>query len=187
MNNELIEKAKKTFLQRIDDHKEDPWNLRVHIKEAEKWAARVLVKYPAADKDVIILSVWLHDIGHYPIPREDHAVVSEKVAREFFLKERVDKELAGKVLHCVRSHRNKDVKPDTLESKLFAMIDSVSHLTYIPYIEMAQDGRMKDAKEKLERDYRDIQPFPEIKSEVTPLYDAIKNLLIELEKVSSTK
>lgn len=132
---------------------------------------------------MILLSVWLHDIGHYPIPTDDHAIISEQIARDFFEKEKVDKELADKVLHCVRSHRNRDVKPATFDAKLFAMIDSVSHFTYIPYFEMLQRGRSKDAMEKLERDYRDIIPFPEIKEEITPLYKAFKNLLIELDKL----
>lgn len=184
MDNQLLDKAKKLFLAKLADHGEDPWDLRIHIQEAEKWALKMLEKYPKADKDVIMLSVWLHDIGHYPIADEDHAVVSEREAKRFFEEEDVNEDLADKVLHCVRSHRNRDVKPDTFDAKLFAMIDSVSHFTYVPYIAMAQDGRSKDAMKKLERDYRDIEPFPEVKEEITPLYCALKNLLIELDKIN---
>ncbi|MCX6808575.1 MAG: HD domain-containing protein [Candidatus Berkelbacteria bacterium] len=182
MNDELIKKASEKFLTRLEKHKDDPWNLAVHIREAEKWAGKVLEKYPEADKDVVMLSVWLHDIGHYPIQEIDHAVILEQIAREFFSIEKVNKELADKVLHCVRSHRNRDVTPATFEAKLFAMIDSVSHFTYIPYIEMAQQGRALDALSKLERDYRDVAPFPEVLKEIKPLYLALKNLLIELQK-----
>lgn len=183
MNKALIEKAKEKLLSQITKHGEDPWHLEVHLIEAERWAKKILAKYPEANSDVILLSVWLHDIGHYPIPTDDHAVISEKIAKQFFIDEKVDSGLAERVLHCVRSHRNRDVKPATFDAKLFAMIDSVSHFTYIPYFEMFQSGRSKDAMEKLERDYRDIVPFPEIKNEITPLYKAFKNLLIELDKI----
>lgn len=183
MSQKLIEKAKQLFLKRIADHGEDPWELSIHVQEAEKWANKILNKYTEDNKDVIMLSLWLHDIGHYPIPVEDHAIVSETIAKKFFIEENVDRELVNKVLHCVRSHRNRDIKPNSMEAKLFAMIDSVSHFTYIPYIKMAQDGRLDDAIQKLERDYRDIKSFPDIEEEIRPLYLAFKNLLLELNKV----
>lgn len=183
MNQELIDASKKLFFKKIGDHKEDRWNLLVHVPEAEKWAKKILKKYPDANKEVILLSVWLHDIGHYPITDEDHALVSERIARIFLLKEKADDNLIKDVLHCIRSHRNRDVAPKTLEAKLFAMIDSASHFTHVPYIDMATHGLLKEAFEKLERDYRDIKPFPEILHEVTPLYHAIKKLLLELKKI----
>jgi 23S rRNA maturation-related 3'-5' exoribonuclease YhaM len=183
MNKRLIEKAKKKILSSIFDYGDDPWNLKIHIKEAEKWAGRILNMYPKADKEVVMLSIWLHDIGHYPIPKEDHAIISERIAKEFFITEKANAELSNQVLHCIRSHRNCDVKPQTFEAKLFAMIDSVSHFTYAPYMEMAQDGRMEQAIGKLERDFRDIKPFPEVLKMVTPIYQALKNLLLELEKL----
>lgn len=183
MNDRLVQNAQEAFLKTIDDYGKDPWNLRTHIKEAEKWANKILKMYPEAVRDVVMLTVWLHDIGHYPVVEEDHAVISERISRKFFEDERTDKSLSDRVLHCVRSHRNRDVEPETLEAKLFAMIDSVSHLTYIPYIEMINDGRGESALEKLERDYRDISPFPEVKEEITPLYKALKNLIIEMSKI----
>jgi hypothetical protein len=48
---------------------------------------------------------------------------------------------------------------------------------------MARDGRLKYAVEKLERDYRDIKPFPDILREITPLYRSLKNYLTEFEKL----
>jgi hypothetical protein len=183
MNKILIEKAKQLFLANLDDFKTDPWDLRVHLQELVKWAMKILNQYPEADKDVIMLTVWLHDIGHYPIPDGDHAVVSESAARKFLSTEKVNTELAENVLHCIRSHRNSDVKPESFEAKLFAMIDSASHFTYLPYIRMTREGRSKDAMEKLERDYRDLEPFPKIKTEITPIYTELKRLLNELKKI----
>lgn len=183
MNTTLIQKAKNKFLAMIEKNGEDPWDLIVHIEEAEKWARKMLERYPEADEDVVLLTVWLHDIGHYPTIEEDHAVVSERVAKQFFEEEKADKGLVNKTLHCVRSHRNRDVKPDSLEAKLFAMIDSISHFTYLPFMKMVREGRSKYAMEKLERDYRDIAAFPEVLEEIAPLYHSLKKMLIELDKV----
>lgn len=184
MNQRLIDSSKELFFKRVDDFKSDPWDLRTHIREAEKWAQKLLKKYPNANEDVIFLTLYLHDIGHYPIPKGDHAVVSKKIAKDFLKKQKVDPKISKNVLHCIRSHRNGDVKPETPEAKLFVLIDSVSHLTYMPYVEMALDNRLQGSLEKLERDYRDIKPFPDVLKEVTPLYKAIKKLLMEYGKIA---
>lgn len=180
--NIAISNSKKLFLTHIEDHGEDPWSLKIHIEEAIKWADKLLKKYPKLDRNVIFLSIWLHDVGHYPVTKEDHAVKSEKIAKEFLTKQKVDAGTINQVLHCIRSYRNKDVKPKTAEAKFFAALDSISHFTYAPYIDMARDGRGKAAEEKLERDYRDLKPFPELKIELTPLYKAWKKLLKEINK-----
>lgn len=183
MNDKLIEKAKALFLQKREENG-DRWNLRMHLRDAERWAKYILKKYPEADKTIIMLTVWLHDIGYFPAPKEDHAIVSERVAKKFLADEKVEDSLAQKVLHCVRSHRNKDVIPNSFEAKLFVMIDSISHFTWLPYIVMAQDNRASEGLEKLERDYRDIQLFPDIVEEIAPLYISIKEMLTELDKIN---
>lgn len=183
VNTTLIDKSKALFLERLNNHKEDPWNLRSHVPEAEKWAKKILKRCPKVDCDVVMCSVWLYDIGHYPIVDRDHAVISEEIAAKFFEAEKADKEFAKQVLHCIRSHRNRDVAPSTAEAKLLSMIDSISHFTYLPYFKMVQDVGIEQTLAKLERDYRDIKPFPEIHKEITPLYKAIKKLLTELRKI----
>jgi len=172
----IIQKAQAKFLTMIDDFGSDPWQLRRHIFDAEKWAVRLIGRYPEADPEVLLLAVWLHDIGHYPIPEEDHAVVSERIARKFLEKEHYNAEKLINVLHCIRSHRNKDVVPETLE----AVLDSASHFTYGPYVEMICDNRADQALEKLNRDYRDLELFPEIKKELEPLYLTWAKLIKQL-------
>lgn len=174
--------AKKLFLGALDKHGEDQFDLRTHVTEAVRWANKLLSEYPKLNSDVIFLSIWLHDIGHYPIDKNDHAVKSEKIAKNFLAKQKVNKDIAKEVLHCVRSHRNKDIKPNTNEAKFFAALDSISHFTYAPYLGMMRDGRGKAGMEKLERDYRDLKYLPKIKKELTPLYQAWKKLLQEINK-----
>ncbi len=181
----IVEKAKNFCMDKVKEFGSDPYRLKTHLPEVEKWAKFITKKLPEIDKEIIFLAVWLHDSGHYPVPTEiDHAVRSEKLAKDFLEKEMYDSEKAKKVLHCVLSHRCKDVMPETKEAKLFAFIDSASHMTDAVYAEIARDHGRDVALAKLERDYRDLHYFPEIKKELLPLYSAWKRLLEEFERVN---
>ena len=188
---EIIEKSKNEFINRVNKYKKDPYLLLPHVPEAEKWAKYLLKKYPKADSEIVLISVWLHDIGHYPITDEDHAITSEKLAREFLNKINYDKTKLERVLHCVRAHRCKDVAPITIEAKIMAASDSASHMTDSLYLNVirngavsnTREGSIKKALDKLERDYRDVSIFPEIKVELKPLYEAWKQLLSEYGKI----
>ncbi|MEI6627171.1 MAG: HD domain-containing protein [bacterium] len=183
----IVDKAKAKMLKMINDHGSDPYRLLVHVPEMEKWAKAMLSKYPEADADVILLSVWLHDIGHYPIPAEiDHAIRSEKIAKEFLSQENYDADKLEKVLHCVRAHRCSDVLPESLEAKIVAFIDSASHMTDVVYFKMAKDSKEGRGNfsvfGKMERDMRDLAAFPEIQAKITGLFNAWKNLIEEYKK-----
>ncbi|VVB75335.1 HD domain protein [uncultured archaeon] len=179
---QLIEKAKKAFLDGIKEYGQDPYGLMQHVTELERWAKLLLKKYPEADSEVVLLGVWLHDFGHYQVnPDEDHAITSERKAKKLLGEEKMEEKRLGMVLHCVRSHRCRDVAPKTIEARILACADSVSHMTDTVYLEIARSNKLKNYKysslEKLERDYRDASIFPEIKKEITPLYNAWKALL----------
>jgi hypothetical protein len=183
-----IEKAKVEFLKMVNDFDSDPYHLLPHVPEAEKWAKLMLKKYPEADQEVVLLSVWLHDLGHYPLPTEiDHAVRGEERAKIFLEKENYPKENVEKVLHCVRAHRCRDVMPESLEAKIMAFADSASHMTDTMYLDMARDdadeNRYSRIYAKMERDMRDLATFPEIKKDLMGLYEAWKKLISEYEKI----
>lgn len=178
----MIGKAKKLFLESLRG-KEDIYGLGTHVPEAEKWAGKLCGIYKEADREVVMLAVWLHDIGHYPVDKVDHAVKSEKIAREFLEKENYLKDKMEKVLHCVRSHRCRDIMPETQEAKIMACVDSASHMTDSMYVDIVRDGRAEYAFGKLERDYRDISKFPEVKKELKDVCGKWKALLGALSKI----
>jgi HD superfamily phosphodiesterase len=188
-NNSIIDKAKNLFYNRLSKH-EDLYNLLSHLPEMEKWANFMIKKHPEADSEVILLGVWLHDIGHYPLPSKkdnpDHAVRGEKIAQEFLEKEKYPIEKMERVLHCIRSHRNRDVAPKIIEAKIIACIDSASHMTDDVYFRMAHRDKEINTNyrplDKLERDYRDISVFPEVKKELKEMYQSWKKLLEVYEK-----
>jgi metal-dependent HD superfamily phosphatase/phosphodiesterase len=186
--NPIINKSKKSFFEYIHEAGSDPFTLKSHVIEVEKWAKKILKTHPEADEEVVILGVFLHDFGHYPInPAEDHAITGEKKAKALLEKEGFDKEKTKQVLHCIRSHRCKDVMPTTIEAKILACADSASHFTSTMYFDILQRQKNENttysAFDKLERDYRDLTFFPEIKKELTPLYEAWLKLLKEYEKI----
>jgi len=179
MDKFLIKKAKshfyKTFLKRKNPFY--PYLLR-HVSEAEKWAKKILSLYPQADKTIVLVSVWLHDIDQEVEKNGgDHAVASEKEARSFLSSLGVDSSIIERVAHCVRSHRNRDVKPKTLEAKILAAADSASHFTDIVYVVHLADGIKTYVEGKIERDFRDVSIFPELSKEIEPLYRAWKELI----------
>lgn len=148
-----------------------------HVQCVEDLSKKLLKKYPEADGEVTIISVWLHDVGTFIGDRSEHDVLSEKEAKSFLKKEGFEKEKIDKVAHCVRAHRCSDVKPETIEAKILAVCDSASHLVRSPYIRVQLSNGKESALGKLERDYRDMGLLPEVKEEFTPLYKAWKNLL----------
>ncbi|HLC44091.1 MAG TPA: HD domain-containing protein [Patescibacteria group bacterium] len=180
---DIVETAREYCLDVIKQN-DDIYTLIRHIPEAEKWAIKIVEKHPEADKEVVLLVVWLHDVSHYVGDRStDHAVRSEKMVEEFLEKNNYDSEKMKQVLHGVRSHRNRDVVPESIEAKIFACADSASHMTDILYLDMIQQGKFEAVLAKLERDYRDIGVFPEIHKMLTPLYETWKKFITEFQKL----
>lgn len=181
----IIDKAKGRFFQMIDESGSDPYLLRPHVPEVERWAKHLLKKYPQADEEAVLLAVWLHDTGHYPILAEiDHAIRSEERAKEFLEKEKYQKDKTDKVLNCVRAHRCRDVMPCSIEAKIVACADSASHMTEPTiYLDMARNRKFTDLYAKMERDYRDVGIFPEIQGELKELYENWKGLIRAYEKL----
>jgi len=184
----IIDKAKERFFQMVDEFGSDPYNLRSHILEVEKWARYLLAKFPQADQEVVMLGVWLHDIGHYPISTEiDHAIKGEERSKEFLEKEKYPSDKMVEVLDCIRLHRCCDVVPSSWEAKIIAFADSASHLTDAVYFRMLRDnknqGKNFDVVGKMERDFRELGFFPEIQNELKELHMAWKKLIEVYEKV----
>ena len=187
---QIVSKAKGLFYKTIENFGSDPYDFKTHLEEVEKWARYMLKRYPDADEEIVMLGVWLHDIGFYPIPCDiDHQVRGEERARKLLVEEKYPKERMERVLHCVRAHRCSDVQPETLEAKMIAFIDSASHFTYWVYFDIARsvkEGKRKNVshlKGKIDRDLRELDLFPKEKKKLMGLYKAWKKLIEEYEKI----
>jgi len=185
----VLEAAKSAFLKRVDLFGSDPYRLSPHVPEAEKWAKYMLKRYPEANSEVVLVSVWLHDIGHYPLPTDiDHAVRSEEITRRFLESRNYSEDKMKSVLHCVRAHRCRDVQPRTIEAKILAFADSASHMTDSVYFDMASDLKSKGESfekvyGKINRDFRDLALFPEMQKKLEAGYHTWKKLIQIYEKL----
>lgn len=183
----ILEAARVQFLRVIAEFGSDPYGLVRHVEEVEKWAKYMLRRYAKADSEVVLLGVWLHDIGHYPIKTcRDHAVRGQKRAKAFLRKIHYPKERIPCVLHCIRAHRSRDVLPTSLEAKLLVFADSASHMTDSIYFDMAKKDKERRRKfrayAKLNRDVMDISVFPRVQSKLRRLHVAWMGLLRAYEK-----
>ncbi len=171
-------KAKEHLLESVSTGNPKYSYLPRHLKQVERWAKQLVKEKPESNGEIVLLSVWLHDIGLLTGSEEtDHAINSEAEARRFLPTIGVNQDVTDKVAHCVRAHRCKDVQPETTEAKILAVSDSASHMTDTVYIEMANRGEREAAMAKLERDLRDVSLFPDLRQKMTSLYEAWKNLL----------
>lgn len=179
MTNKLVLQARKHFLVTFNKTKNPIYlYLPRHVAMVEKWARNILFDHPEINKNVLLMSVWLHDIGLLFWDKgKDHAIKSETETKRFLLEIGIKPEIINEVAHCVRAHRGRDVPPESLEAKILAAADSASHLTDFNYLVQMSQGQRDYTLGKLERDYRDICVFPKLKKELTPLYLAWKKLL----------
>ncbi len=191
---DIVNLSKKLFYDRLKKYPLAKGGYYFHVPEVERWARIILQKNPDIDAEVVLVAVWLHDIGSFPHTKQDHArdhaVAGMRIANVFLKKHHYDAQKTRMILHCIRAHRCRDVKPKTKEAKCVACSDSASHLTDYVYLRMMIDARTINdkqlagyARDKLERDYDDLSFFPHIQKELTPLYLAWKRLLSEYHKI----
>lgn len=170
----MIEEAKKHFFKYYDQTKDCGRRLG-HVESVENLTKKILADYPEADKEVVLISVWLHDIGSY-IGDEEQAINSESETKKF-LNGKLNKDKIEKIAHCVRAHRAKDVKPNTIEAKILAVADAESHFTRGLYMQFYLKKDKDAAVSKLERDLVKIRLIPKESNKFMPLYEAWKKVL----------
>ncbi len=170
-------KYKKHFLNIYDSSKTNYRTFPHHVDVVARWTEKICDLCPKADRDVAMIAAWFHDLGHFIGTEKDHAANSEKEARKFLEKESFPENKIVNILHAVRAHRNKDIKPRTIEAKIVCCADSASHLTAEVYLNVLSDSSKEKTLGKIERDYRDLSDFPLIKKELTPLYLAWRRII----------
>jgi hypothetical protein len=181
----IVELSKNYFYETVKNNgSDDPYTLLRHVPLVEAWANRLCGQHPEVNKEIVGVSVWLHDVGYYPVLENiDHAVRGEERAQSFLVSHTADQEIIKSVCHAVRAHRCKDVLPKTIEAKIIAFSDSASHMTDSMYLNIVRDkGNTEYALQKLDRDWRDLAIFPEFRQQLEPLYNSWKLLIPEFAK-----
>ncbi|HUV72435.1 MAG TPA: HD domain-containing protein [Clostridia bacterium] len=180
---ELIEKQARAY----DLRDEGSSQIAGHIPLVLKWTVFLAEKHPQANKDIAILGALLHDCGYlwdgYKLD-VDHAATGEPRARKILANLGADPETIESVARIVRRHRNRDIKPETVEELIVAAADSAAHFSQGVHLAILRD-KEKDfglppkqiAMEKLERDWKDVQAFLELAEELRNQYEMIKKEL----------
>lgn len=158
------------------------WFFEAHLCEVERRFLELLAENIQADREVVALGVWLHDLqrirgiqgGH----EEAGAVEAEKVMQEFGL----DEDLIERVKRIILTHSCKNRQPDTLEGKILATADAMSHYFNDFYLRIAclgqrdADGFKEWVLEKLDRDFNQKIFFESAKQKIQARHDLFKQV-----------
>lgn len=137
-----------------------------HIKAVADNAA-VLAEYFGADKELVIIAAWLHDVASITDYNlyEDHHIHGANMAKEILEKLDYDEEKIVKVQACVLNHRG-SILGERLspEEQCVADADAISHfdnvpsLLYLAYVKrnLGIDEGKEFVKAKLIRSYEKL-------------------------------
>ena len=140
----------------------DELDYKYHIESVVRHALH-LADILHADKEVVELAAYLHDIGRQREKGDEHHhMLGERYAREILGEHHVSLEIINHVCSCIRRHRAfKEDLPQTLEEKIIANADAMSHFEMIPlfFYWGASRATYEEAqawvKKKLERDWEE--------------------------------
>ena len=157
-----------------------PYHFVPMVKYATKLADEL-----KADKEIVIVAGWLHDIGSIIYGRKDHHITSAKVADKLLNKLKYPPDRIERVKNCILNHRgsvkNKCV---SLEEKIISDADAMSNFDNISGIfkaaftyENLDQGEAKlSVRNKLKNKWQQLN-FDKSKELIRPRYEAAMMLL----------
>jgi len=187
MTESLIQ-VRNFVIQKIKESKYlDDWFYKDHILEVEKQACWLCEIYPEANQEVVLLSVWLHDIGRIEKGMDDgHEGYAYAKALELMPQYGYNEEITLLVAKSCQTHRAEGgLIPESIEAKILATADALSHFYNLIYLKVFEHYRenksFKEAveilKKKIERDFNKKLFFPEAKEKVHNYYKSWNKIL----------
>lgn len=181
MNN--IDKIKKQIKEECRENN-FLWFYKTHLSAVEKNAKILLEKVSKADRDLVLLSVWLHDLQRIRKIEGNHAKVGAGEAKKVLEKYKYKEEIIKKVQEIILCHScNSKLMPKTIEAKILATADAMSHYSNDFYLKIAVmgerdiDSYKEWLNEKLDRNYNVKMYFPFAKKIVKKKHEAFKEIL----------
>ena len=102
-----------------------------HFNLVEKYGEK-LASDLNANKEVVILAAWLHDIGSIINEKENHHINGAEIAEKKLKELEYPREKIEKVKHCIISHRaSQKISRETIEAQILADADSMAHFDNI--------------------------------------------------------
>jgi HD superfamily phosphodiesterase len=162
----------------------ESWFYDVHLLAVEKFAKELLEKLPKANGEVVLLGVWLHDSQRVRGIKGDHAKMGAVEAQKVMEQFKYGKEIVDQVKAIILSHScDTELMPKTLEGKILATADAMSHYANDFYLTIAITGKRdvldfkKWALEKLKKDYNKKIFFAFAKNQIKQRHKILKELL----------
>ncbi len=151
-----------------------------HILSVRKHALILAKKYDA-NKEVIELAAYLHDISRLKSSTENHHIKGAAEAEEILKKFNYPQKTINHVKECILSHSSgKKVKPISIEAKIIASADVMSHfdeVLFLFFVAMRYKNKsLEDSRkwvyEKIRRDWK--KPLlPEARKMIKEKYHSI--------------
>jgi uncharacterized protein len=143
-----------------------------------------LAKMLNADKKVVEISVYLHDIARLK-GKPNHEIEGAKMAEKILSKLGYPKPFIEKVRYCILNHRSSFKECKTLEAKILNSADAMAHFDNIPWMFWVaireEKKELKDAFEwvdkKVDKGWNNKIQLPEAREIARPKYEAAKLLL----------
>lgn len=133
----------------------------LHVKPVIDYC-KILAKKYKANLEILWLAAIMHDIGYFYSDKKSHAKIGAEKAYKMLLEEGFNGKVAEKVRDTILPHSCIDPKPETIEEKILATADALSHFK-LPYFLWRATVDEKSFKEqlasnlkKLERDWKRI-------------------------------
>ncbi|MHA1721275.1 MAG: HD domain-containing protein [Promethearchaeota archaeon] len=151
------------------------------VKYANKLAEKL-----GADKEIVEVSAWLHDITRLKGDPENHHISGPIEAEKILKQLNYPQDKIEKVKHCIHAHRgSQSIKRETIEAECVASADAMAHFDNVPALicvafvkkQMTIEEGKNWVRNKLERSWKKL--IPEAKEIVLLKYEAVKLLLGE--------
>jgi len=102
-----------------------------HFTPVARYAGK-LANNLDGDKEIVLLSAWLHDIGSIVSGRSDHHLTSAKIAEKKLQELNYPTDKIKLVKKCILNHRGSQRgKRESLEEKILADADALSNFETI--------------------------------------------------------
>lgn len=147
--------------------------------------AQELAEELNADKEVVTLAGWLHDIGSVVYGRKDHHITGAEIAGKKLEELGYPEEKIELVKKCILNHRGSQRNnPGTIEEKIVSDADALSNFDNVAgifkaafvYEGMDQREAKEATRRKLENKYNQLH-FNNSKDIIRPKYEAAMILL----------
>jgi len=155
-----------------------------HFIPVRDYAVKLAEKL-SADREVVELAAWLHDVGSIIYGRENHHITSAEIAENKLKEFNYPQEKLEQVKHCILNHRGSQANNrETTEAKIIADADAMSHFENISgifkaafiYENQTQGEAKESTKQKLTNGWNKLN-FEESRILIKPRYEAMLVLL----------